>query len=203
MKKYWGEKIRSMSDLENFEVLLNEIDALLESYNPGELTPDRVVNEIFAERAKQRPTLERVVQLTTSALEKYPYNSELLRRRAWARCHIVTPDGEYPGLELAEKDLQTILKLDPNNLQAGFELIEAMFTFSGMDDIDVAEVAEEFAERSKRLLLNNLALQIKALGYAGEHAKAAEVYGRWIKLFPDSDLLNSAKNAIDSLNQSP
>jgi tetratricopeptide (TPR) repeat protein len=189
-----------MSDLENFEILLNEIDVLLESYNPGELAPDRVVSEIFAERAKQRPIFEKVVQLTTSGLEKYPYNSELLRRRAYARCRIVTPDGEYPELELAEKDLRTILKLDPNNLRAGFELLEVMFTFSGMDDKEVAEVAGEFAERSERLLLKNLTLQIKALGYAGEYTKAEEVYRRWIKLFPDSDLLNSAKSDLDSVN---
>jgi len=188
-----------MSELEDFTNLLNEIDTLIQSYNPGELAPDRIVGEIFAERAKQRPTLEKAVQLATDGLEKYPYNTELLRRRAYARRHIVTPEGEYPELELAEKDLRTVLDFDPNNLYAGLDLLEAMFTFSGMEDKDVAEVAQEFAAKSERLLLYNRALQIRALGYAGEHSKAKEVYNEWIKLFPDSELLKSAKDDADSM----
>src|SRR5262245_34222140 len=111
-----------MSELEHFTNLLNEIDTLIQSYDPGELAPDRIIGEVFAERAKQRPILEKAVQLATDGLEKYPYNTELLRRRSCARSRIVTPECEYPELELAEKDLQTILEFDPNNLYAGLEL---------------------------------------------------------------------------------
>jgi hypothetical protein len=74
-----------------------------------------------------------------------------------------------------------------------------MFTFSGMEDKDVAEVAQEFAAKSESLLLRNRALQIRALSYAGEHSKAEEVYNQWIKLFPDSELLKSAKDDVDSM----
>jgi tetratricopeptide (TPR) repeat protein len=171
----------------------------LESYQPGDLSPDRVLRDIFAERAKQRPLFEKVVQLATEGLEKYPFNAELLRRRALARSYIVTPQIEYPELELAEVDLRTILEFDPDNIHAGFDLLEAMYIFSGMENKDVAEVAEEFATRAESLLLNLRALQIKAYGYAGEHTKAKEVYQLWIKLFPESKLLKAAKEDADSM----
>jgi tetratricopeptide (TPR) repeat protein len=190
-----------MSEIERFKTLLEQIDLVLDSYTPRDLSPDRIIQEIIAERAEQRSILEKAIQLATEGLEKYSFNSELLRRRAYARCHIVTPDGEYPELELAEKDLRAILELDPNNLYAGLDLLEEMFTFSGMEDKDVAEVAEEFATRAERLLLNNRALQIKAYGYAGEYTKAEEVYNHWIKLFPESESLKAAKDDADSMKQ--
>jgi tetratricopeptide (TPR) repeat protein len=188
-----------MSELKDFIKLIEEIESLLDSYDPGELTPDKIIGEIFKERAKQRPILEKAVQLASEGLEKYPFNAVLLRMRATARCWIVTPEGEFPELEMAEQDLQTILEFDPNNLKTGFELLDMLFTFSGMEDKDVAEVAQKFAAMAEELLLHNLALQIKALGYANEHSNAEEVYNRWIKLFPDSEVLKSAKADSDSM----
>ena len=190
-----------MSEVPEFKTLLDQIETVLESYNSGDLSPDRVIQEIINERAEQRPILEKAVQLATEGLERYPFNTELLRRRAYARCHIVTPNGEYPEIQLAEKDLQTILDLDPNNLYAALDLLENLFTFSGMEDKDVAEVARELATRTESLLLGYQALRIKALGYAGEHAKAEEVYNQWIRVFPDSESLISAKDDADSMKR--
>jgi hypothetical protein len=51
--------------------------------------------------------------------------------RAAARCRIVTPEGDFPELELAEQDLRTILEFDPDNLKTGFELLDMLFTFNG------------------------------------------------------------------------
>jgi hypothetical protein len=79
-----------MLELNDFIKLIEEIESILESYDPGELTPDKIVGEIFKERAKQRPILEKAVQLATEGLEKYPFNAVLLRMRAAARCRIVT-----------------------------------------------------------------------------------------------------------------
>ena len=125
-------------------------------------------------------------------MEKYPYNTELLRRRSWARSQIITPDVDYPDLELAEQDLRTILAFDPNNLYAAFDLLESLFTHSAMEDSAVAEVAHEFATMSERLLLQNRALQIRALIDADERANAQEIYDNWINRFPDSDILKAA-----------
>ncbi|MGH9755085.1 MAG: hypothetical protein ACREA2_20090 [Blastocatellia bacterium] len=188
-----------MSELKDLIKLIEEIESILDSYDPGELAPDKIIGEIFKERAKQRPIMEKAVQLATEGLEKYPFNAVLLRMRAFARCRIVTPEGEFPQLELAEQDLQTILDVDPDNLKTGFELLDMLFTFSGMKDKDVAEVAQKFASMAEELLLHNLALQIKALGYAREHNNAEEVYNQWIKRFPDSDVLKDAKADSDSM----
>jgi tetratricopeptide (TPR) repeat protein len=186
-----------MSEIAKFKNLLEQIDSLLESLPSVDFSPDRIIGEIFTERAAQRPILEQAIQLATEGLERYPFNTELLRRRAYLRCHILTPDGECPELELAEEELRTILELDPNNLYAGLDLLEAMFTFSGMENKEVAEVAEELATRAESLLLQYRALQIKAFGYAGKHVEAEEVYNRWIKLFPDSESLKIAKDDAD------
>jgi tetratricopeptide (TPR) repeat protein len=188
-----------LSEAEEFKILLEEIDSVLERYTIGDLSPNRVAREIIRERAEQRPILEKAIQLATEGLKRYPFNTELLRRRAYARCHIVTPDGEYPEIQKAEEDLWTILDLDPNNLYAAFDLLENLFTSSGMEDKDVAEVARELATKTETLLLGYQALQIKAFGYAGEHAKAEEVYNRWIRVFPDSESLKSAKDDADSM----
>jgi len=188
-----------MSELKDFIKLTEEIESILDSYDPGELAPDKIIGEIFKERAKQRPILEKAVQLATAGLERYPFNAVLLRMRAVARCRIVTPEGEFPELELAEQDLRTILEFDPDNLKTGFELLDMLFTFSGMENKDVAEVAQKFATMAEELLLHNLALQIRALGYGHEHSSAEEVYNQWIKLFPDSDVLKSAKADSDSM----
>jgi tetratricopeptide (TPR) repeat protein len=190
-----------MNPTQEFISLLEQIDLQLDQYSPGVLGPDRVVREIFEERAQQRPLLEKVVQMITEALERYPFNSELLRRRAYARSRIVTSDGEYPELELAENDLRTILKFDPNNLRAGAALLEDMFTYSGMEDADVAEIAEEFASRAEKLLLRFRALQIRACGYAGDHAKADAIYKKSLNIFPDSASLKSAKDDADSVKK--
>jgi hypothetical protein len=188
-----------MSDVNEFKALLDEIDMLLERYDPGEPTPDKIIRDILLERAKQRPILQRAIQLASQGLEQYPFNSELLWRRAWAQYRIVTPDGTFPELESAEQDLQIILTIDPNNLYAGTELLEMMFTFSGMENSHVAEVAEEFACRAERVLLNMRALQIKALGYARKHEDAEHLYQHWIGLFPDADILTAAKEDADSM----
>jgi tetratricopeptide (TPR) repeat protein len=191
-----------MSEVENFKALLDQIDSILDSYVPVVLEPDKVLGEMFAERAKQRSIFDQAVELATEGLEKYPFNTELLRRRSFARSQIVTANGDYPELELAEADLRTILEFDPNNLVAASDLIELMFIFSGMEDSDVAEIAENFALRAEGFLLKNRSLQIKALGYADKHAQADEIYNHFIKMFPDSESLQKAKDDADSMKPS-
>jgi tetratricopeptide (TPR) repeat protein len=186
-----------MKGIKKFKALLDKIDKVIESYDPGELRPDRIFGEMIKERTDQRPILEKAIQLATEGLKEYPYNPELLYRRAYARCLIVTPKGGHPKLEAADKDLRMILELDPNNLLAGYELLDAAFTYSAMEDEDVVKVSEEFASRAERLLLRLRALQIKALGYADKHNEADKLYKHWIQLFPSSEQLASAKEEAD------
>jgi len=188
-----------MSELGDFQRLLEEIDRLLNSYDPGALEPDRIFGDIIGERAAQRPLLESIVQLATDGLTKYPYNAELLRRRALARSLIVTPDLTYPEIESAEQDLRAILAIEPDNLHAAFELLEAMFTFSGMEDKEVADIAEACAAKAEAILVQLVSLQIKALAYADEHSAAETIFDRWIHRFPESDALRAAKEDADSM----
>lgn len=188
-----------MSQLDRFVSLLAEIDSLLDSYHPGSIEPDRILGDIFAERSLQRPMLEKVVELATEGLEKFPFNAELLRRRAFARSRIVTPDMSYTELELAEQDLRSVLKVEPNNLHAAFDLLDVLFTFSGMEDDEVAELAGSCATKAESILLHIVALQIKALGHAGDHVASQTVYDLWNQRFPESEALQTAKADADSL----
>ncbi len=108
----------------------------------------------------------------------------------------------YPEIELAEDDLRVVLAVEPNNLHAAFELLDAMFTFSGMDDKEVAELAEFCTRKAESILLQTISLQIKALGYASEHVDAQAVYDCWIHRFPECELLKSAKEEADSMKVS-
>ncbi len=188
-----------MNAIEDFKSLLEQIDALLERYDPGELEPDRIVRELFEERAQQRPLLEEAVSLATEGLNRFPFNSELLRRRAWARAHIVTPNGSYPEIALAVEDLRAILAFDPNNLGGTAALLEDMFTFSGMENSEVAGMAGYLAARAGDVLECCLALQIRSHAYADEHAQAKEVYNKAIIHFPDSEQIQEAKKEAESI----
>jgi hypothetical protein len=59
-----------MSELNDFIKLIGEIESILDSYDPGELTPDKIVSEIFKGRAKQRPILEKAVQGGLQQMDK-------------------------------------------------------------------------------------------------------------------------------------
>lgn len=184
--------------MKTLKLILDQVDEILDSYDPGELDPKKIVREIFEHRAQQAPMLRKAVSMCDSGLEKYPYNPELMRRRALLKTLIVTPDAEHPELEEAAKDLRTLLELDPNNLYAGLELLKAMFTFSGMEDSDVADVAEELADRAKSLMLVSRSLQIEALAYANRKDESDSIYDKLIQLFPDSEELKYAKDSADS-----
>src|SRR5262249_26386511 len=120
-----------MSELQEFRKLIEEIESLLESYASSvELDPTKKTHEIFEERSKLSPILEKAIQLATEGLERYPFNAVLLRLRAIARCHVVTPDGKYTEIGLAEQDLRTVIEFDPDNLKACSELLDMLFTFS-------------------------------------------------------------------------
>lgn len=185
---------------QELETILRSIDELLDSYEPGVLDPDRMVGDVFAERASQRPTLENAIAIATEALERFPFHPELVRRRAIARTFVVTPDGEYPHLEAAEADFRLLLDLDPNNLVAAKDLLDALFTFSGLEDSEVAEIADTLASKAEGLFLELRALQVKALGYAHQHKQAEELYRAWSGRFPDAEVLQSAIEDARSMN---
>ena len=188
-----------MDSIKTLKDILSKIDKKLDSYDQGALEPDEMVQKVFEHRAQQSPVLYSAIADCNTALEKYLFNSELLRRRAFLRTLIVTPDGEYPELEQAKEDLDLLIDLDPNNLYAFLDLLEAMFTFSGIEDSDVANMAEELAESSKNLMLHFKALQIKALAYADRNSESDSVFNDIIRLYPDCTSLINAKADADSL----
>ncbi len=188
-----------MSSIKELKKLLKEIDTLLDSYKTVKLTDERVVKDIFNDRAEQRPILEKVINKCSDGLKKYPFNVEFLRRRAFASSLIVTNKGNYPKLNLAEKDLRDILEIEPNNLVAVLELLELLFVFSGMEDKEVAKKANALSKKAQNIFIGYLALEIKALAYSNSLTKAKKLFGTWIKIFPDSKYLKAAKKSIDSL----
>lgn len=139
--------------------LLDRIDEILDAYDPASSDPDAIVREVFRRRAAQNHLLEKAIDLASDGLKRFSDNPELIRRRAFARCRVVTPDDEFPLVEEAEADLRHLLELDPNNLLAAISLLHGMFTFSGLEDVEVAEVAGKLAEGAERLFLSARALQ--------------------------------------------
>ena len=177
-----------MSAHEEFDSLIEQLDDLLERYEPSDEEEERI---------RQRPLLEEVIELATRGLERFPFNSELLRRRAYARCRVVDDEGEHVDLEHAEGDLHTILHFDPENLYASYDLLEDMFVFSVKDEEEVAEIAEEFASRAEKLLLDFVVLRARAVAYAGKMDEARALLEKWISLFPDSEALTALAGEME------
>lgn len=189
-----------MSDLASFTNLLEAVDSILEQYDPGEAAPDRPLINIVEKRASQQPLLQSAIELASDGLERYPFNAELLWRRALAKSLMMTSTGEAPELAGCEADLRTILAIDPNHLKAGLELLEAMFTSSSLEDDEVAQIAGTLAARAEELLIQARALQIRALGYADQPSQAEELFHKWSAVFPDAESLRRAKESAESLN---
>lgn len=93
------------SEDEQFSTLLNEIDELLEQYDPGELHPDHILGELIQYRAAQRPLFEQAIHLCTEGLNRFPRNGELLSRRGYAYARVVTDEMEYLLITEADQDL--------------------------------------------------------------------------------------------------
>jgi hypothetical protein len=186
--------LTSARDAERFTALLRQIDEVLDRYDDGGAEPgsDRTLGEVFRYRAAQRHVLERAVGLATAALSEFPHNGELLRRRGLARCRIVTETGEHPALAEGEADLRTMLRFEPNTLAGGIDLLGELFAFSGLEDLEVAGIAEQLAERAQALMLQARTLQVRALAYAGRPQQAREVAETWMRLFPDTHELEDA-----------
>ncbi len=182
-----------MKTLKEFKDLLDKIDALLESYDPGELEGDKLVREIFVERASQRPIFEEAISLATEGLESFPFNPELLRRRSYAYSRVVTEEAEFPYLDEAEEDLRAILEFNPGDLTTLLDLLSDMFTYSAMEDEEIAKLAGSLAKDAERVLLCFRALQIEAFDNAEKHLEALAVLETWSKIFPKSRELKAAK----------
>lgn len=180
------------SDQLRFEDWLQRIDELLGQYDPGDLEPQLPVRDIVEQRAAQRPLLERVVELATSALLDFPRNSELLRRRAFALCRIVSDELDYPRAEEGIMDLKTIMAFDPNALRSGLQLVDELFTFGGVENADAAVIAAELASRAESMMLEARVLQVRALIHDQRADEARQLGEHWLQLFPDCEELEAA-----------
>ena len=184
------------SQIQRFNDWVEQVDELIDQYDPGALDPDKTVGEIMRQRAAQRPLLEKIVELASSALAEFPHNPELLRRRGFALCRIVSEQLEFPGAAAGIEDLHSILAFDPNALRGALDLVNELFTTSSMSDPDVAEVANELAERAQVLLLDARVLQTRALVHAERPEEARNVAEHWLSLFPEHGELQEALDEI-------
>jgi len=100
-------------------------------------------------------------------------------------------------LELSNFDFQNGIYY--YNVGEGPELLELIFTFSGMEDNEVAEKAKVLSIKAQNIFIGFIALQIKALAYGNNISKAQKLYSKWIKIFPNSKDLKSSEESIDSL----
>lgn len=83
-----------------------------------------------------------MIELATLGLDAYPNNAEMLRRQALANCRIVTEKGDSPFLAEGEADLRTLLAFEPHNLRGALNLLGELFTFSGLEDSEVAWILD-------------------------------------------------------------
>lgn len=180
-----------MEQLAAFRSTLERIDAILDAYSPPALVPDRPMAEIFDYHSAHQGDLAEAVALATEALKSYPLHPALLLRRAAAQAMMRSGDLSAHA-EAAQADLQLALFVDDSNYEASGRLLHLLFTFSIMEDADVAAAADQLAERVTRDLLATRALQIRALGYADRLPEARELYSRWSQMYPSSKVLKEA-----------
>ncbi len=180
---------------------IKQIDKILDVYNPGDLKPSTVFKDIINHRSNQNLNVQKGIDLASKALEKFPFNPELLRRRGFLKSLLVDLKTGYLDLPGAEKDLRAVLKIDPNNLYVASDLLDLMFHFSSIEDAEVAKLADEFAGRAQKLLEWLRSLEIMALSYADKIPEAKKKYEKWIKIFPKSKEMKRAKRDIECFDK--
>jgi hypothetical protein len=178
--------------------VLARIDRLLDSYRPPVITPKRLVGDILRERAAQAGIFKRAEAVATKALEEFPLQPQLLLRRARAKRGIIEGHS-FPQAKSAEDDLRLVLKVDPDNYEVALELIDLLFTHSGIEGSDAADVAGAMVEKAARSLRNFVSLQIRALAYAERHEEMERLYRKWSRVFPESGALRDAHGEAVSM----
>lgn len=185
-----------MSNVIEFKILLAQIDAILDQCRPEESALGESVTPTSRESARHQVLLRQATQEITEGLASFPFNAQLLRRRAWARTQMVTPDGAYPELHLAVEDLQLLLEFDPNDLTATMELLQEMHRAGGMPNLAVVQVASELASRTEDLLIRTRILQMRALLAEGDRAAAQQVFDVVASQFSDSSKLRKFRSEL-------
>ncbi len=103
----------------------------------------------------------------------------------------------FSEVKAAEKDLWTILDLEPENTVAGRELLDLLFTHSKLDEVEVADAAEAMGAIAGRQMADLCALQIQALAYAERCDEAEKLYAKWSTVFPEHEGLRRVHKDIE------
>ena len=185
-----------MSNVIEFKILLAQVDAILDQCRPGEAVVGHGATEGPGPSARHQDLLRQAVGEITEGLAAFPFNPQLLRRRAWARAHIVTPGGDHPEVHLAVEDLQLLLELDPSDVTTALELLQEMRRSGGMPDSAVVRVASELASCTEDLLIRTRILQMRALLADGDCAGARQLYDATSRSFSDSSKLRAFASVV-------
>lgn len=189
-----------MSNVIEFKVLLAQIDAILDQCRPeeSESSSGQAGRQTPGQNAHHQGLLRQATDEITEGLALFPFNPQLLRRRAWARAHIRTAVGEHPEMHLAVEDLQLLLEFDPNDLSSALELLQDMHQAGGMPVAAIAQVASEVSSRMEDLLIRTRILQMRALLAAGDGLGARQLYDATVRQFSDSSKLRGFKTELQS-----
>ncbi len=187
---------RPQQDSAAFDALLARLDELIARHD-GVHPAGRGNASASLSDAARLGLLVEVVEKATEGLERFPRNGELLRRRAYALCRLAPPGTGDARVADAQEDLQCALQFEPTNLRLALDLLGELFAFDGLQDDEVADVAEALAEQSEQLMLEARALQVRALLYAERAGEARSLAARWSRLFPGNDELGSVIRDFD------
>ena len=127
--------------------------------------------------------------MTCTSSSKTCINTTIFEKLRSGVIIYVTSEGTYPFLDEAEREFRQLLRLSPGNLSAACQLLDILFTFSGLSDAEVADVADNLASKAEQLLLDLRALQIRALVYGDQHVRAQQVCQEWSARFPKALML--------------
>ena len=190
-----------MMNVIEFKILLAQVDAMLDQCRPEEPAPGRNATQASGPCVRHQGLLRQAADEITEGLATFPFNPQLLRRRAWARAQIVTSDGVRPEVHLAVEDLQLLLELDPNDFTTAVELLQEMHRAGGMPNSAVLQVASELASRTEDLLIRTRILQMRALLAEGDSASAQQLYDVTFRTFSDSSKLRLFQSELGTAAQ--
>lgn len=187
-----------MTNIIEFKTLLAQVDAILDQCRPEEPDLGHDAGQAFRPSARHQDLLRQGADEITEGLAAFPLNPHLLRRRAWARAQIATPEGALPELHLAVEDLQLLLELDPNDLTSAIELLQEMHRVGGMPSSAVLKVVSELASRTEDLLIRARILQMRAMLEDGDYTGAQQLYDLTFRCFSDSSKLRRFQSELEA-----
>lgn len=84
------------------------------------------------------------------------------------------------------------MTFEPRNISAALDLLNELFTFSGLEDEEVTKLSRQIAEKSESLMLQARSLQIRSLLSAERHSEAPKIAEDILAHYPNSEEIYEA-----------